>query len=224
MHFLAGVAVAIACGLAPWAMARLQTRWLAIAAVPFLIVMIAGAVAGLAIYPYSDVFVAGFAILAGVALGRVMPPRFRPFLVLLLVLSVLDVAQNLAFGGPTPAHPPPPTAPSDPHLAWLNVRFPLPGGHFNSGFADLILIAGVSENLRRRKAGLALMLLPGVLGITLGEALLATLPASPPDFALAVAASLVVFLTAGYVLTELAVSQMGDSVRHENAGATEPRR
>ena len=203
MHFLIGVAVAAGCGLAPWATARLQTRWIAIAGVPFLIVLVAGAVFGLPLYPFSDVFVAAFSLLAGVALGRVMPARFRPFVILLLILSVLDVGQNVAFAGPSPA----PGAVPNPHFIWFNVRFPLPDGHFNIGFADLVLIAAAAENLRRREATLALSVLPGVIAISLGEALLATLPANPPLLVDAVAASLVLFLTAGYVLTELAVSQ-----------------
>jgi hypothetical protein len=203
MHFLIGVAVAAGAGLSSWAAARLQTRWIALAAVPFLVVVVAGAVLGLPLYPLSDLFVAAFSLLAGVLLGRVMPPRFRPFLILLLALSALDVAQNLAFAGPPPA----PNAAPDPHFIWVNVRFPLVGGHFNIGFADLVLIAAAAENLRRRKATLALSLLPGVIGISLGEALLSTLTANPPVLVDAIAASLVLFLTAGYVLTELAVGQ-----------------
>lgn len=200
MHFLAGIVVAVVCGLAPWAGATVKTRWLAVAALPFLIVVVAGAAVGIQLYPYSDLFVAGFALPAGVALGRVMPPRFRPFVLFLLVLSVLDVAQNIVFSGPTSPTP-------DPHLVWLNVRFPLPDGHFNIGFADVTLIAAASENLRRRGTSLALSLLPGVIGISLGEALLATLPPAPPAYVTGITASLVLFLTAGYVLTELAASQ-----------------
>ena len=203
MHFLIGVALAAGCGLVPWATARLQTRWITIAAVPFLIVLVVGAVFGLPLYPFSDVFVAAFSLLAGVALGRVMPARFRPFVILLLILSVLDVGQNFAFASPSP----PPSAVPNAHFIWFNVRFPLPDGHFNIGFADLILIAAAAENLRRREATLALSVLPGVIAISLGEALLATLPANPPLVVDAVAASLVLFLTAGYLLTELAVSQ-----------------
>ena len=203
MHFLIGVAVAAGCGLAPWATVKVETRWIGIVAAPFLVVMVAGAVFGLALYPFSDLFVATFSLLAGIALGRAMPPRFRPFLILLLILSALDVAQNLAFAGPSPAA----NAAPDPHFSWFNVRFPLSSGNFNIGFADLVLIASSAENLRRRKATLALSLLPGVIGISLGEALLSTLPANRPLVADAIAASLVLFLTAGFVLTELAVSQ-----------------
>lgn len=200
MHFFTGVVVAAACGLFPWAVASLQTRRLAIAAAPLLFVIVVGTAFGLPFYPFSDLFVAAFGLLAGVALGRFMPSRFRPFLVLLLVLSVLDLAQNLVFSDPPSSSP-------DQHLVWLNIRFPLPGGHFNIGFADVILIAAASENLRRRGVTLGLSLLPGVIGISLGEALLSTLPPSPPGYLTAIAASLVLFLTAGYVLTELAASQ-----------------
>jgi len=203
LHFLIGVAVAVGSGLACWAAVKLPTRWIVVAAVPFLIVVVAGAVFGLPLYPFSDVFVAAFSLLAGVALGRAMPPRFRPFVILLLALSALDVAQNLAFAGSPPA----PNGAPDPHFIWVNVRFPLPSGHFNIGFADLVLIAAAAENLRRRKATVALSLLPGVIGVSLGEALLSTLPPNPPTLVDAIAASLVLFLTAGYVLTELAVSQ-----------------
>jgi hypothetical protein len=203
VHFLTGVAVAVGSGLAAWAAVNLPTRGIAAAAAPFLIVMVAGAVVGLPLYPLSDVFVAAFSLLAGITLGRVMPPGFRPFLILLLILSALDVAQNLLFAGPPPA----PSSAPDPHFIWVNVRVPLPDGHFNIGFADIVLIAAAAENLRRRKATLALSLLPGVIGISLGEALLSTLPPNPPLFVDAISASLVLFLTAGYVLTQLAVSQ-----------------
>lgn len=83
----------------------------------------------------------------------------------------------------------------------------MPGAHFNIGLADVILMAAAAENLRRRGASRGLSVLPGVIGISLGEALVATLPPNPPAPAVAVSASLVLFLTAGYVLTELAVSQ-----------------
>lgn len=206
MHFLIGVVVAAACGLAAWLTSRLTTRSIAILAVPFLVVVVAGVAFGLPLYPASDLFVGAVSILGGVALGRAMPPRFRTFLILLAIFSVLDVAQNIAFSGPSPSGPTTNSTP-DPHLIWLNVRLSLPTGHFNIGFADLVLIAAATENLRRRGAGMALSLLPGVIGISLGEALLATLPPNPPAVIDGIAASLVLFLTAGYVLTELAVSQ-----------------
>jgi hypothetical protein len=203
VHFFAGVVVAVSCALAPWVAVSLPTRWAAIAAAPFFAVMVAGAVFGLPLYPFSDVVVGVFAVLAGIVLGRAIPPRFRPLLVLLLVLSALDVSQNLAFAGPSTSS----ARAAESHLIWLNFRIPLSSGHLNIGFADLLLIAAVGENLRRRTQKVALSVLPGVIGIGLGEALLTAVPPNPPDFVVAVSASLVLFLTAGYALTELAVSQ-----------------
>lgn len=206
MHFLVSVAVAAGCGLIPWAAARLPTRLAAIAAAPFGVVIVAGSVLGLGFYPYSDVVVVAFSVLAGITLGRALPPRFRPLLVLLLVLSVLDVAQNLATTSPPTGYVPIATQ-LDPHLIWLNFRSPLGTGHFNIGFADLVLIAAVSEQLRRRAAPLPLALLPGVIGLGLGDALAASIVQPAPTIVTAVSESLIPFLTAGYVLAELAVGQ-----------------
>jgi hypothetical protein len=205
MHVFVSLIVALVCAALPWPAARLPTRWAAIAAAPLLALMVAGVVLGLPFYPFSDLVVLGFGVLAGIALGRAMPPRFRPFLVLLLILSALDVAQNLVLSGPAPSTTSSSTP--DPHLIWLNLRIPLSPGHVNLGFADLILIAGISEQLRRRDVRLELAVLPGVIGLGLGEAVAASLPESPPTLVSAAAASVIPFLTAGYALTELALSQ-----------------
>jgi hypothetical protein len=207
VHFAVSVAVAVGCGLIPWGAVRLTSRWAAIAAAPLLVVIALGAAFGLPLYPISDVIVVSFSVLAGVLVGRAMPPRFAPFLVLLLILSVLDVAQNAVFSGPSTGPSTSSTGALDPHFIWLNLRFPLPAGHFNLGFADLLLIAAVSEHLRRRGSPLPLALLPGVIGLASGEAVVASLPSSPPLLLTALTQSVIPFLTAGYVLSELAVSQ-----------------
>jgi len=207
VHLFVSLGVAVGCAVLPWAAVRLPTRWVAMAAAPVLALIVAGAVFGLPFYPFSDVVVLGFGVLAGILLGRAMPPRFRPFVVLLLILSALDVAQNILFSGPPPGPPAPPSTTLDPHLIWLNFRIPLPGGHFNIGFADLLLIAALSEHLRRRHVRLALAVLPGVIALGLGEAVVASLPQSPPALLGAFVQSVIPFLTAGYLLTELAIDR-----------------
>ncbi len=207
MHLFVSLAVAVGCAALPWAAVRGPTRWVGGAAGLALLVIVAGAVFGLPFYPYSDVVVLGFGVLAGIVLGRAMPPRFRPFLVLLLILSAVDVAQNIVFSGPSPGPSAASNTTLDPHLIWLNFRIPLTGGHFNIGFADLLLIAAVSEHLRRRDVRLSLAVLPGVIGLGLGEAVVASLPESPPELLSELVQSVIPFLTAGYLLTELAISQ-----------------
>ncbi len=206
MHLVVGLAIAVVCALVPWAAAKVALRSIVVGMVLSFAIVVTGAVFGIGIYPFSSVVVGAFGLLAGVALGRGVPPRFRPFVILLVILSVLDVAQNIAFAGPSVNSTAAASAP-DPHLIWLNVRFPLPEGHFNIGFADVILIAATSENLRRRGAPLALALSPGVIAIALGEGLVATLPANPATVVTGIANSLVLFLTAGYLVSELAVRQ-----------------
>ena len=204
MHLTIGVVVVVVCALAPAALQRATTLWIAVAAAPFLLLMVAGAAFGLPFYPASDAVVLAFAILAGALLGRLLPPRFKPLLVLLAALSVLDVAQNVAFASSTPAATPTPVPP-DSHLIWLNFWLPLPSGHFNIGVADLVLVAGIGENLRRRGLMLGWTPLPGVLAILLGEALLAALSEVYSLPVKALLASLVVFLLVGYVLVEAAL-------------------
>jgi len=207
VHLFVSLGVAVGCAVLPWTAVRVTTRWVVIAAAPVLALIVAGAVFGLPFYPFTDVVVLGFGVLAGIVLGRAMPPRFRPFVVLLLILSALDVAQNIVFSGPSVAPSTVPLTTPDPHLIWLNFRIPLPGGHFNIGFADLLLIAAVSEQLRRRQVRLALAVLPGVIGLGLGEAVVASLPQSPPALLGAFVQSVIPFLTAGYLLTELAIDR-----------------
>lgn len=198
MHFLAGVAVAVACGLAPWAAAKVPTRWIVSAAAPLFFVVAAGAAFGLPLYPLSNAIVVAFALLAGIAVGRFMPPRFRPFALLLLVLSVIDVVQIIVFL----------TWFLGPRHIWVSVQFRLPDyGGFNFALALLIVIAATTENLRRRNARLGLSLLPGVIGMGLHEAMLESLPPTAPDFVIDIALSTILLVTVGYLLTELAVSQ-----------------
>lgn len=161
----------------PWALRRASKVLLAGAAAAGLFVMVAGVIVGIPLYPLSDLVILTFSLAAGILLGRVRPPRFVPFLVLLAILSVLDLIQVALTSGPAPS-PTTPTAGPDPHLIWLTFRLGLPSGHFNIGFADLLLIAACSEHLRCRGSGLLLTLAPGLLGLARGGA---PAPAGIPD-------------------------------------------
>lgn len=200
MHLATGLAVALVVSSAVWATPGLAVRWLiAITAVTAAII-VAGTVFGVPLYPWSDLVTLAFGLFGGVLLGRTYPPSQRAFLVLLIVLSVLDVAQNLVFSGPPPSSttPPPSTSP-DPHFIWLNFRIPLPSGHLNIGFADLVLIAAMTEHLRRNQAHF-LSLVPGVMGVLLAE-LVFTLHKPTSDIDTALVQSLIPYLTLGWVAT-----------------------
>ncbi len=86
-------------------------------------------------------------------LGRGIPPRLRPFLIVLLVLSVLDVLQIVLTAGSTPPGSAGGQAPngSDPLLLG-NFLLLLPWGRYNVGGGDLLLITALAEHWRRRGA------------------------------------------------------------------------
>ena len=184
---------------AVWATSQVPVRWLIGITAASLAVIVGGAVFGWALYPWSDLATVALGLFGGVLLGRTYPASPRAFLILLLVLSVLDLAQNLAFAGPAPSSATPPNTAPDPHLIWLNFRIPLPSGHLNIGFADLVLIAAMTEHLRRHQAPFAISVMPGIVGLLLAElAFDLHRPTGPIDTALL--ESLVPDLTVGWLL------------------------
>jgi len=209
VRLLTGAIVATGCATIPWLAWRAGRRALSAIGALALAVMVIGAIVGLALYPLSDAIVLAFVLPGGFLLGRALPPRFRPFLVFLVILSALDLVQVALTSGPAPG----PSAPStglNPHLIWVNFRIGLPGGHFNIGFVDLLLITAMGEHFRRRDRSVAIGLLPGVFGIVLAE-LVADLVGNNPTFALAtLSQALIPYLTVGYLLANaLAVNPLG---------------
>lgn len=171
-----------------------------IALVAFAAIAIVGTVVGLALFPYSDLVVLGVAVAGGVALGRALPARFRPVLILLVVPSVIDLLQVAAFAGPPTSSRATPAASPDPHLIWLNFRLLLPdGGHFNIGLADLLLVVALAENFRRSRDPWPVAAMPGAVGLSAGT-LIASIP-FVQAFALgACSQALVPYLTAGWLV------------------------
>lgn len=201
MRVAASIAIAFFVSSVAWGTPRLPNRWLIATTAASLSVIVAGGVLGWPLYPWSDVVTLAFGIFGGVLLGRTYPSSLSAFLILLAVLSALDVAQNLAFSGPPSPSPAPASATPDPHFIWLNFRIPLPDGHFNIGFADLVVIAAITEHLRRNKAPFLLSLSPGIAGLLLAELVFAVhQPTGAIDSALI--QSLIPYLTLGWLAAE----------------------
>jgi hypothetical protein len=157
-----------------------------------------GAVFAVVPYPWSDIIVLLTALAAGILLGRALPPRFRPFLILLLLLSALDIAQTILTGGLThlPSSPPAHTsAPMSGAMLFLNLSLPLPVGHYLIGIFDLLVITAAAEYWRRRGASYFIAFLPGILGFLLAYgAVLTTQYGGGP---------LIPFITTGWLGSEL---------------------
>jgi hypothetical protein len=164
--------LALLCAAAPWLARGLRSVPLAIGLAVGLALSLLSGFLALPLYPWSNLVVLLVALTAGLLVGRGMPPRFRPFLILLLILSALDVAQIALTGGLAPVpiatatHPN--AAPSGP-LVYLNFVLLLPGGHYLIGIFDLLVLTAVAEHWRRRGGSYLIAFMPGLLGFLLGD-------------------------------------------------------
>ena len=165
--------LALVCGAVAWLARGWRSRWLVVILVLAVALGIAAAIASPLMYPVSDPLVLLIAWSAGILLGQGMPPRIRPWLILLLILSALDIAQITLTGGFVPVksnshavESPPPSGP----LLLGNFYLALPGGHYLVGIFDLLIITALAEYWRRRGSGYLVAVVPGIAGFLLGEA------------------------------------------------------
>lgn len=170
MAFLESLIIALLSAAAPWLVAPIK-RWpIATALGIGLVLTILGAALSVGPYPWTNLVVLLVALSAGVLLGRSMPTRTWPFLILLLVLSALDIIQIVLSGpGAGPAHP---AAIPPPAQLYGNLFLLLPWGRFNLGIFDIFVIAAMAEQWRRRGRALPFALIPGSIGIVLAFAFL----------------------------------------------------
>jgi hypothetical protein len=187
--FILSLAFALMCAAVPW-LARTVHFW------PLLIVLVAGVivlvVAAALVLPFSvltDLAVLVVAWSAGLFLGRAMPARFPPFLLLFVCISVVDIL--LALGG-YPQTPKPAVGSSP--LVYTNFILMVPRERYEINLADLLLITAVAEHWRLRGGGYLIAVVTGVVGFLLADGVvlttgLAQLPGFP-------------FFAAGYLGSE----------------------
>jgi hypothetical protein len=184
--------LALVCSAIPW-LARPLGGWpLAIGLVVGIAVNLIGVVSALPLYPWIDLVVLVVAWSGGLLLGRWVAPQFRPFLLVFLCLSVLDVLLTAGLSASS-ASAPPASADATP-LRFGDFLLVLPWGRFETNVLDVLLITALAEHWRRRGAAYLIALLPSALGFLLADGFLLVtrlgiLPGIP-------------FFTAGYVLTE----------------------
>ncbi len=182
----------LACAAATWPARRVGRVPLAATFLAGVALLAVGAATAAPLYPWANVAVILVALAGGLLLGRAMPARLRPYLALLVALSLLDVAQiALTSGSPPPG---PTGGPGPAPLLYGNVTLLLPWGRFRLGILDLLLATATAEHLRRRGRSLALALTPGAVELLLAAAVVVAagrggLPLIP-------------FLTVGYLAAE----------------------
>ena len=189
------VLAALAVALIAWSVHGVAQRPLAVVLAGSAAALAAGAALGLALYPWTDLPVLGFAVAGGVLVGRRLAPRPMPMLVLLAVLAALDAIQIVA-PGPGPG----PGATGSAAPAWYfygMLVIDIAWSHNRVGIFDVVLIAAMVEHARRRGLPFAVGAAPGVLAfVAAGVAVLVFGPLNLP---------LVPFLFAGWLATGIAV-------------------
>lgn len=190
------VPLTLVCSAVPW-LTRQVKGWLLTFGLGLGIALaVVGIAFSLAFYPWTDLVVLLVALTGGLLLGRIIPPRFRPCLVLLLVLSTLDVLQIALAAGSSPPGSSGGQAPSGSNPLLLgNFLLALPWGRFNLGIFDLLLVTALAEHWRRRSGSYLIAVVPGLLGLFLlpSIVILVTAKGTLP---------LIPFLTAGWVGSE----------------------
>lgn len=187
--FVLSVALTLLCSAVPW-LARPLPMWtLIIRLVAGVTLSLVDAVLALPFSLWTNLVVLVVAWSGGVLLGRSVAARFRPFLLLFLCFSVVDVL--LALGNyPQTPHSGGGSSP----LLYADFILVLSEGRFAINVFDLLLLTALAEHWRRHGASYLIALLPGVLGFLLADGLIAItklgiLPGIP-------------FFTLGYVLTQ----------------------
>jgi hypothetical protein len=183
------LALALISSAIPWLVRSLSGWSLAIGLVLGIVVGLVGVVRPFPAYPWADLVVLVVAWSGGLLLGRGVEPRFRPFLLVFLCLSVVDVLLTAGLS----LSPPHPSAGSAP-LRVGDLLLVLPWGRFETNVVDLLLLTALAEHWRRRGASYVIACLPGALGFILADGFilvtrLGIVPGIP-------------FFTVGYILTE----------------------
>jgi hypothetical protein len=203
------VLAALAVALIVWPARAVAQKLLAVVLVGSGVALAVGAALALALYPWTDLFVLGFAVAGGVLIGRRLPPRPMPMLVLLAGLAVIDAIQLVALGSGVGPEATGGAAPASYFYAMLVLD--TPWTHSGVGIIDVLVIAAVVEHARRRGLPFAVGAAPGVLAFISADVAFAALALRDLP--------LIPFLLAGWLAMELVIRIAAVSSRSETKPA-----
>ena len=190
MALVLSLVLALFCAAIAWCVKPLRNWLIAVVLAVGIVLSVLGAVFSPVEYPWTNIVVLLVAMSAGLLLGRAMSTKVWPFLLLLIVLSILDVVQIvLTSGSPSPG-----TSSAGVPTAQLygNFLLRLPWGRYNIGIFDLLLMTAMAEYWRKRGSDFLMAVAPGAIGLILavgaGQFITGGLPLIP-------------FLTAGWLVS-----------------------
>lgn len=140
--------LALLCMAIPWGTRQVKTWQVTIAFGIGIVLWVLGAAFSLGWYPWTNIVDFLVAVGAGMLLGRVIHAKFRPFLIFLIVMSILDVTQIVLT-----THPSAPTTQSTSVPAgqlYANFFLQLPWGKYGIGIFDLLLLSAIGVYWRRQ--------------------------------------------------------------------------
>jgi len=196
------LALCLLCTALAWAARSLNTWPFAIVFGISFILDILGVVFSANLYPWTALLVLLVAVSAGVWLGRAISiKRLWPFLLLLVVLSLLDTTQIIL------THLSSPSQAQSSHVPvgnlYVNFLLFVPGERpYVVGIFDLWLVTAIAEYWRRRGAAFWLALSPGVFAFLLAYILILLFPGLSP-------LALIPFLSVGWLCSVALYRQRG---------------
>ncbi len=170
LSLILSLVLALLCMVIPWETRQVKTWQVMVVFGISIVLWVLGAAFSLGWYPWTNIVVFLVAVGAGMLLGRVIPAKFWPFLIFLIVMSLLDVAQIVLTthtSAPAAQHA---TVPAGELYANFFLQFPW--GKYNIGIFDLLLMATIGVYWRRQNGEFLVAFAGVAIGLIVAYAVL----------------------------------------------------
>ena len=206
VSLLLSLVMVLLCLAIPWGARQIKSWQILVVFCICFALWVLGAALSLAWYPWTNIVVFLAGVGAGVLLGRVIPAKFWPFFIFLLIMSALDVTQIvLSTHGSSSASQN--TSISVGEL-YANFFLLFPWGPYNIGPFDLLIFAAVGTYWRRLNGSFLVAFVGLALGVIVAYAILIVRPGT--------VLPLIPFLTAGW-LCSVGIARLGSRTKAREA-------
>ncbi len=174
LSLLLSLVLALLCIAIPWGTRQVKTWQVIVVFVIALVLWVLGAAFSLGWYPWTNIVDVLVAVGAGMLLGRVIPAKFWPFLIFLLVMSILDVTQVVLTAHPSTTVAPNASVPAG--QLYANFFLQLPWGKYGIGIFDLLILAAIGVYWRRRNGEFLVAFAGIAIGLIVAYTILYAVP------------------------------------------------
>lgn len=174
LSLIVSLVLALLCMAIPCGTRQVKTWQVMVVFGISIVLWVLGAALSLGWYPWTNIVDFLVAVGAGMLLGRVLHAKFRPFLIFLIVMSILDVMQIVLT-----THPSAPTTQSvsvPVGQLYANFFLRLPWGKYDIGIFDLLLLAAIGVYWCRQNGGFLVAFAGIAIGLIVGYTILYAAP------------------------------------------------